>query len=111
MGFREVSVIEVREVLRGLGEGAGLRTVAERAAVGGPKDGPPVCAGRPGGWLGPFGGVRGGGRRAGRDGGVGGAGRPAGTGRAPVGRPWRSTRIGSRRGWPVTARMPSACRW
>lgn len=33
MGFREVSVIEVREVLRGWLEGAGLRTVAERAGV------------------------------------------------------------------------------
>ncbi len=33
MGFREVSVIEVREVLRGWLGGAGLRTVAERAGV------------------------------------------------------------------------------
>ncbi|NLH70417.1 MAG: IS21 family transposase, partial [Brooklawnia sp.] len=33
MGFREVTVIEVREVLRGWLEGAGLRTVAERAGV------------------------------------------------------------------------------
>ena len=33
MGFREVSVIEVREVLRGWLTGAGLRTVAERAGV------------------------------------------------------------------------------
>ena len=33
MGFREVSMIEVREVLRGWLEGAGLRTVAERAGV------------------------------------------------------------------------------
>lgn len=33
MGFREVSVIEVRKVLRGWLEGAGLRTVAERAGV------------------------------------------------------------------------------
>lgn len=33
MGFREVSVIEVREVLRSWLEGAGLRTVAERAGV------------------------------------------------------------------------------
>ena len=33
MGFREVSVIEVREVLRGWLDGAGLRTVAERAGV------------------------------------------------------------------------------
>ena len=33
MGFREVSVVEVREVLRGWLEGAGLRTVAERAGV------------------------------------------------------------------------------
>jgi len=31
--FREVSVIEVREVLRGWLDGAGLRTVAERAGV------------------------------------------------------------------------------
>ncbi len=33
MGFREVSVIEIREVLRGWLGGAGLRTVAERAGV------------------------------------------------------------------------------
>lgn len=33
MGFREVSVIEVKEVLRGWLDGAGLRTVAERAGV------------------------------------------------------------------------------
>lgn len=33
MGFREVSVVEVREVLRGWLEGAGLRKVAERAGV------------------------------------------------------------------------------
>ncbi|WP_256843021.1 IS21 family transposase [Ornithinimicrobium cryptoxanthini] len=33
MGFREVSVIEVREVLRGWLGGAGLRTVAARAGV------------------------------------------------------------------------------
>lgn len=33
MGFREVSVIEVREVLRGWLDGAGLRLIAERAGV------------------------------------------------------------------------------
>lgn len=33
MGFREVSVVEVREVLRAWLEGAGLRTVATRAGV------------------------------------------------------------------------------
>ena len=33
MGFREVSVVEVKEVLRGWLEGSGLRTVAERAGV------------------------------------------------------------------------------
>ncbi len=33
MGFREVSVVEVREVLRGWLEGAGLRRAAERAGV------------------------------------------------------------------------------
>jgi len=33
VGFREVSVVEVREVLRGWLQGAGLRTVAERAGV------------------------------------------------------------------------------
>lgn len=33
MGFREVSVIEIREVLRGWLAGAGLRVVAERAGV------------------------------------------------------------------------------
>lgn len=33
MGFREVGVVEVREVLRGWLEGAGLRRVAERAGV------------------------------------------------------------------------------
>lgn len=33
MGFREVSVVEIREVLRGWLAGAGLRTVAERAGV------------------------------------------------------------------------------
>ena len=33
MAFREVSVIEVREVLRGWLEGAGLRTVAGRSGV------------------------------------------------------------------------------
>lgn len=33
MGFREVSVMEIREVLRGWLDGAGLRTVAERAGV------------------------------------------------------------------------------
>ncbi|MGH3686403.1 MAG: hypothetical protein ACRDRU_23250 [Pseudonocardiaceae bacterium] len=33
MGFREVSVVEVREVLRAWLAGAGLRTVAERAGV------------------------------------------------------------------------------
>ncbi len=33
MGFREISVVEVREVLRGWLEGAGLRKVAERAGV------------------------------------------------------------------------------
>ena len=33
MGFREVSVVEVREVLRGWLEGAGLRKVAERSGV------------------------------------------------------------------------------
>lgn len=33
MGFREVSVVEVRTVLRGWLEGAGLRMVAERAGV------------------------------------------------------------------------------
>lgn len=32
MGFREVGVVEVREVLRGWLEGAGLRRVAERAS-------------------------------------------------------------------------------
>jgi hypothetical protein len=32
-GFREVGVVEVREVLRGWLEGTGLRTVAERAGV------------------------------------------------------------------------------
>ena len=33
MGFREVGVVEVREVLRGWLEGAGLRKIAERAGV------------------------------------------------------------------------------
>ena len=33
MGFREVNVSEIREVLRGWLEGAGLRIVAERAGV------------------------------------------------------------------------------
>ena len=33
MGFREVSVVEIREVLRGWLDGSGLRTVAERAGV------------------------------------------------------------------------------
>ena len=33
MGFREVSVVEVREVLRAWLEGQGLRRVAERAGV------------------------------------------------------------------------------
>lgn len=33
MGFREVSVFEVREVLRGWLEGAGLRKIAERSGV------------------------------------------------------------------------------
>jgi predicted DNA-binding transcriptional regulator YafY len=33
MGFREVSVVEVREVLRAWQEGRGLRKVAERAGV------------------------------------------------------------------------------
>jgi transposase len=33
VAFREVNVVEVREVLRGWLEGAGLRTVAERAGV------------------------------------------------------------------------------
>lgn len=33
MAFREVDVVEVREVLRGWLDGAGLRTVAERAGV------------------------------------------------------------------------------
>jgi transposase len=33
VGFREVGVVEVREVLRGWLDGAGLRTVAERAGV------------------------------------------------------------------------------
>ena len=33
MAFREVGVVEVREVLRGWLEGAGLRTVAERSGV------------------------------------------------------------------------------
>ena len=33
MGFREVSVVEVREVLGAWLEGAGLRKVAERAGV------------------------------------------------------------------------------
>ena len=33
MGFREVSVVEVREVLRAWLEGHGLRRVAERAGV------------------------------------------------------------------------------
>jgi hypothetical protein len=33
MGFREVSVVEVREVLRAWLEGFGLRTVASRAGV------------------------------------------------------------------------------
>jgi response regulator of citrate/malate metabolism len=33
VGFREISVVEVREVLRGWLEGAGLRKVAERAGV------------------------------------------------------------------------------
>src|SRR3954451_8733484 len=33
MGFREVSVVEVREVLRAWLEGQGLRKVAERAGV------------------------------------------------------------------------------
>jgi len=33
MAFREVDVVEVREVLRGWLDGGGLRTVAERAGV------------------------------------------------------------------------------
>jgi hypothetical protein len=33
VAFREVDVVEVREVLRGWLEGTGLRTVAERAGV------------------------------------------------------------------------------
>ena len=33
MAFREVDVVEVREVLRGWLDGVGLRTVAERAGV------------------------------------------------------------------------------
>lgn len=33
MAFREVNVVEVREVLRGWLEGSGLRTAAERAGV------------------------------------------------------------------------------
>ena len=33
MGFREVSVVEVREVLRAWLQGAGLRKAAERAGV------------------------------------------------------------------------------
>ena len=33
MGFREISVVEVREVLRAWLEGVGLRKVAERAGV------------------------------------------------------------------------------
>ena len=48
MGFREVSVVEVREVLRAWLEGAGLRTVAD-AGGGGPQDRPPLCRGGPGG--------------------------------------------------------------
>jgi hypothetical protein len=35
VAFREVTVVEVREVLRGWLEGAGLRKVAERAGVDG----------------------------------------------------------------------------
>jgi hypothetical protein len=46
VGFSEVSVVEVREVLRGWLEGVGLRTVAVRA--GGPQDRPPLCRGRGG---------------------------------------------------------------
>ena len=33
MAFREVDVIEVREVLRGWLDGGGLRTVAERVGM------------------------------------------------------------------------------
>ena len=47
MVFREVDVVEVREVLRGWLDGVGLRTVAARAGVD-RKTCPPVRAGRPG---------------------------------------------------------------
>jgi hypothetical protein len=33
VGFREIGVVEVREVLRGWLEGAGLRKIAERSGV------------------------------------------------------------------------------
>ncbi len=33
MAFREVDVVEIREVLRGWLDGGGLRTIAERAGV------------------------------------------------------------------------------
>ena len=47
MGFREVSVVEVREVLRAWLEGRGAAE-GRRAGGGRPQDGPPLCGGGPG---------------------------------------------------------------
>ena len=52
MAFREVSVIEVREVLRAWLAGEGLRTVAG-AGGRGPQDRAPLCGRGGGGRAGP----------------------------------------------------------
>lgn len=93
MGFREVSVIEVREVLRGWLEGAGLRTVAERAGVDRKTARRYVQAAqeagleRSAGWA-----------------------RHARAGTVLPGRCCSRTRSRSAPGWPGTARTPSRCR-
>src|SRR5258708_3030956 len=76
MGFREVAVTEIREVLRAWLAGAGLRQGAGQAG-GGPQEAPRDVAAGGGGGRGPAGGGAGGGRGAGvaaRAGGSGGGG-------------------------------------
>ena len=84
MGFREVSVVEVREVLRAWLEGHGLRKVAERAGVDRKTARRYVEAAQAAG-LTRDAGPDGGDRRAGRAGGRGGPPGPAERARRGVG--------------------------
>jgi DNA-binding IclR family transcriptional regulator len=99
MAFREVAVVEVREVLRAWLSGAGLRKVAERAGVDRKTARRYVEAAQTAGL------VRDGGEVQLTDGLIGQVVEPVrrapGRARAPRGRRWRPSTTRSAGGWPT----------